>query len=59
MEMKIIKNEEGLMVNPFMDDLRKVFEKHEIEYVKDGYVGFNEKGQFQITDSKIQGKNEF
>ena len=50
---------EPLIVFDFLKDLREVFEKHQVNLIRDGVIGFNNVGGFGIVNSymDIQPKN--
>lgn len=39
----------------FSDDLKGVFDKHKIESMKEGFIGYKD-GQFYIVNMTIKGK---
>ncbi|PGW24542.1 hypothetical protein COD95_09285 [Bacillus thuringiensis] len=44
-----------LNVSEFMNDLKEVFDKHDIESMKEGFIGYKD-GQFYVVNMTIEGK---
>jgi len=48
-----VGRKEALHVENFLNDLKEVFEKHKVTSIENGFVGFNPKNEFGITNADI------
>jgi hypothetical protein len=48
-----VGRKESLHVENFLSDLKELFEKHKVNIIQDGFIGFNKDGEFGISGADI------